>query len=203
MSRFHSIAAIGIILLGVSQVFADDSDDDIADRAVKEFRADDFPAAERDFRVIVKRDPSNLFAQFYLGQCLFREGRYAEAAVFFQKARDLEKNGKSLSPTLDRILTDQLVMSYGISGELNKASGLLADAIARDPDYPLNYYNLACLDAEEKNKPAMLADLKRAFDHKANVLIGEQMPDPREDSSFEKYRSDPDFIALMKQLGFH
>ena len=41
-----------------------------------------------------------------------------------------------------------------------------------------------------------------AFQHKANVLNGEHMPDPRTDSSFKKYVRDDDFIRLMKNLGY-
>ena len=41
---------------------------DLGERAVQEFRNDDWPAAERDFREVVKRDPTNVFAHMYLGQ---------------------------------------------------------------------------------------------------------------------------------------
>lgn len=176
--------------------------DDLGERAVREFRNNDWPAAERDFREVVKRDPANVVAHIYLGQSLFRQEHYAEAAVFFQKARDLQKSGKELTTVQDRILTDQLVMSYGITGELKKAHALLDEAIGKDPDYPLNYYNLACAYAEEGVKAKVLANLQLAFDRKANILKGEQMPDPRADSSFQKYVRDPEFVGLMKKLGY-
>jgi predicted Zn-dependent protease len=177
--------------------------DDLGDRAVREFRKDDWPAAERDFREVVKRDSSNILAQIYLGQSLFRQEHYAEAAIVFQKARDLEKSGKELSIVQDRILTDQLVMSYGITGELKKTHSLLNEATGKDPGYPLNYYNLACAYAEEGDKAKALANLQLAFDRKGNILKGEQMPDPRADSSFQKYVRDSDFVSLMKKLGLN
>jgi hypothetical protein len=40
------------------------------------------------------------------------------------------------------------------------------------------------------------------FQHKEQVLIGEQMPDPRTDSSFQKYVRDEDFTKLMAKLGY-
>lgn len=175
--------------------------DDLADRAMQEFRGNDWPSAERDFREIVKRDPTNVFAQMYLGQTLFRQERYSEAATYFQKTRDLQKSGKQLNTTQDRILTDQLVMSYGITGETKKVHALLDEAIGKDPQYPLNYYNRACAFAEEGDKSRAFANLDLAFQRKANVLKGEQMPDPRTDSSFQKYVRDPDFVGLMKKLG--
>jgi hypothetical protein len=47
----------------------------------------------------------------------------------------------------------------------------------------------------------MLANLDLAFQRKANVLKGEQMPDPVTDQSFQRYVRDPDFIGLMRKLG--
>ena len=174
---------------------------EIQDRAVKEFQRSDWTAAERDFREVVKRDPTNIFANMYLAQTLFRQEHYAEAATFFQKTRDLQKNGKQLNATQDRILTDQLVMSYGITGEMKKAHALLDEAIVKDPEYPMNYYNRACAFAEEGDKTKALANLDLAFQRKANVLKGEQMPDPRADSSFQRYVRDSDFVNLMKKVG--
>ena len=92
-------------------------------------------------------------------------------------------------------------MSYGITGELKKAHALLDEAVGKDPQYPLNYYNLACAYAEEGDKAA-LANLQLAFDRRANILKGEQMPDPRADSSFQKYVRDSEFVGLMKKLGY-
>ena len=47
-----------------------------------------------------------------------------------------------------------------------------------------------------------LANLSLAFQHKDSVLKGEKKPDPRTDSSFQKYVRDDDFIVLMKKLGY-
>ena len=88
-----------------------------------------------------------------------------------------------------------------LPGEMKKAHALLDEAIGKDPEYPLNYYNRACAFAEEGDKSKALANLDQAFQRKANILKGEQMPDPRADSSFQKYVRDPDFVSLMKKLG--
>jgi len=122
--------------------------------------------------------------------------------VPYEKARALETNGSKLSSDQHRILVDQLVMAYGVSGDLKKARALLDGAIQQDPEYPLNYYNLACAVAEEGDKNKALANLSLAFQHKDNVLKGEKMPDPRTDSSFQKYVRDDDFMVLMKKLGY-
>jgi tetratricopeptide (TPR) repeat protein len=171
----------------------------LAERAAREFQAKNFAAAEKDFRELAKSDPTNLLAHVYLGHALFRQERFAEAIGPYEKARELEIAGKKLSESDHRILVDQLVMAYGIGGQMNKAHKLLDQAIQQDPSYPINYYNRACAFAEEGDKAKALANLDLAFQRKANVLRGEQMPDPRVDSSFQRYARDPDFVSLMKK----
>ncbi len=178
------------------------SNEKLADQARREYAAGKFADAESDFRELIKHDPSNVEGQVYLGQTLFRQEKYGECILPYEKARELERYGSKLTSDQHRILVDQLAMAYGISGELQKARGLLEDAISKDPEYPLNYYNLACAFADEGDKSKALANLSLAFRHKGNVLRGEKMPDPRTDSSFQKYRRDDDFIKLMKKFGY-
>lgn len=168
----------------------------------REYRTGQFAEAERDFRRVTKTEPTNIYAQFYLGQSLFRQEKYSLSVVPFEKARGLEKTGKKLSSDEHRILVDQLAMAYGMSGDFKKAQQLLNEAIQEDPDYPLNYYNLACAYAEQGNKPEMLANLSRAFERRDKVLKGEELPNPRDDSSFQKYSQDEDFVKLLKRLGY-
>ncbi|HZQ18847.1 MAG TPA: tetratricopeptide repeat protein [Terriglobales bacterium] len=175
---------------------------ELAEKAQHEYATGHFADAERDFRELVKRDPNNIYAQVYLGQSLFRQEKYDQAVIPFEKARNLENAGIKLTLVQHRILVDQLAMSYGISGKSKECRALLESAIREDPDYPLNYYNLACLNAQEGNKRELINDLTLVFQHRDHVLNGEEMPNPRKDSSFEKYVNDPDFVALMKKLGY-
>jgi predicted Zn-dependent protease len=204
--RLDSFAMLGMLLFPMA-IFcsgqSNDRQDSIADRALQEYKLGQYAAAERDCREIVKQNPSNILAQIYLGQSLFKQQKFADAVGPFEKARELEAGGIKLNSDQHRILVDQLVIAYGISGNLKKAHSLLDDAIRQDPDYPLNYYNLACAFAEEGDKPKMLANLSTAFQHKDHVLKGEQMPDPRTDDSFQNYVHDADFVKLMKQLGYN
>lgn len=174
----------------------------LTEQAHLEYAAGKFADAERDFGELAKRDPSNIYAHVYLGQALFRQEKYAAAIVAYEKARELERSGSKLSLDQHRILIDQLVMANGISGNMERARVLLENAIRQDPDYPLNYYNLACAFAEEGDKGKMLANLTLAFQRKENVIKGERMPDPRTDSSFRNYVQDDDFVKLMKKLGY-
>jgi tetratricopeptide (TPR) repeat protein len=192
------------LLFGGGLCFAQSSQskEKLAEQARQEFIAGKFAEAERDFRELTKRDPRDIDTQAYLGHALFRQEKYADAVVSYEKARELETSGSRLSSDQHRVLIDQLAMAYGISGDLTKARALLENAIRDDPEYPLNYFNLACAYAEEGDKGKMLTNLSLAFQHKEHALKGEQIPDPRTDSSFQKYVRDEDFIELMAKLGY-
>lgn len=178
------------------------SQEKLLGQARQEYTAGKFADAERDLRELVKRDPEDIDAQVYLGHALFKQEKYADAVVPYEKTRELQASGSKLSSDQHRVLVDQLAMAYGISGNLRKTHVLLESAIRDDPEYPLNYYNLACAYAEEGDKDKALTNLSLAFQHKEHVLKGEQIPDPRTDSSFQKYIRDEDFIKLMAKLGY-
>jgi len=195
-----------VLLTIAAETFAQSGSDSLEklwQKANKDFSAGKFADAEHDFRDILKQNSSNTYAQLYLGHALFRQEKYSEAIIPYEKARELDGTEKKLSPDQRRVLIDQLAMAYGISGDLEKSRILLEDAIHVDPNYPLNYYNLACVFAEQDNKKSVLSNLALAFQHKDNVLKGEKMPDPRTDSSFQKYARDDEFTKLMKELGYN
>ncbi len=114
---------------------------------------------------------------------------------------DLDKVAKKLSEDQRRTVTDHLATSYESGGSLKKLEALLDAAVRQDPQYAMNYYNLACAYAAGGDKGKALANLGLAFQHKDHVLKGEPLPDPRRDDSFQKYVADPDFIALMRANG--
>ncbi|MGB8128889.1 MAG: hypothetical protein WCG81_03785 [Candidatus Angelobacter sp.] len=119
----------------------------------------------------------------------------------FEKAlaKVSEDHGQS-AKTMQRVITDQAGMSYGMSGNISRARAIFKKAVAADPDYPLYYYNLACADAEEHNLAGAKKHLQEAFDRKANVIPGESMPDPAKDDSFLPYRNNKDFWAFVEGL---
>lgn len=173
---------------------------DALQNAKRLYQAGRLPEAEKSFREITQHDPANVTAQMYLGQTLFREQKFSDAIAPYETVRALEKSGTKLTLTQQRILGDQLAMAYGISGRTSDSKALLQESIQTDPSYPLNYYNLACAEADENDKPGVLKNLALAFQHKDQVLPGEQMPDPSTDPSFKKYAQDADFKALIARL---
>jgi hypothetical protein len=99
-----------------------------------------------------------------------------------------------------RVVVDQLAMSYGMAGDLRHSRAVNEAAIARDPSYPLYYYNLACADAEEGNVAAAHEHLQQAFDRRSKTLPNEKFPDPATDDSFLKLKSNKQFWAFVQSI---
>ena len=135
---------------------------------------------------------------FMLATILFKHNP-GSAAPYYKSALALLPAGpNTLRPR--RILTDQLAMSLGMSGKLADSRSVLEAAIASDPEYPLNYYNLACADAEKGDAVQAKAHLQQAFDRKANRLQGEHLPDPTKDDSLLKLKSNKAFWGYAESL---
>jgi tetratricopeptide (TPR) repeat protein len=136
---------------------------------------------------------------FYYAQVLFDHKMMKAAAPIFEQSLGLLPP-QPANEKWRRIATDQAVMAYGISGDNGKARQLLNRAIELDSQYPLNYYNLACTDAEEGNAKEAQIHLQQAFDRKKNMIPGEPFPDPTQDDSIQKLKNDKQFWAFVKSL---
>jgi len=136
---------------------------------------------------------------FLYAQILYQHKMYKAAAPIFEQALSKLDDNKA-QQTMRRVTTDQAGMSYGMSGDIPKARAIFEAAIAKDPDYPLYYYNLACADAEEKKLADARVHLQEAFARKGNVIPGENLPDPTKDDSFLPYRKNKDFWNFLKGL---
>jgi hypothetical protein len=137
----------------------------------------------------------------------FREGsRYyiahdlRKAIGPYQTALDLEKKNPQLDHTMWRVLVDNLGMAYGITGDLQRSEDTFNYGLSKDPNYPMFYYNLACVNAERDDMDKTMDYLKKAFALKANVIPGEIMPDPRQDDSFQRFMSNDRFRKLVDSL---
>ena len=134
------------------------------------------------------------------GSDYFLKGDYEKAIGPYQKALDLEQENPTLDKTIWKVLVDNLGMSYGISGNLDKAKETFEYGISKDPDYPMFYYNMACTYGEKKDMDKAIEYLKLAFDRRENMIPGEEMPDPATDSSFERFMKNEKFKAALKEL---
>src|ERR1700690_3193262 len=107
--RFRLIILVGSFLLVLTAAHgvasqAPTSEDSLAYRARQEFREQKFSDAERDFRELVKRQPSDIDAQVMLGNCLFRQEKYPEAIIPYERARELQHRVTVLTLDQRRIL---------------------------------------------------------------------------------------------------
>ena len=105
----------------------------------------------------------------------FRRHQYAGAAAAYRSA--LALIDQSVDPQkFRRVVTDQLAMSLGLSGDLNGSREVNEAVIKKDPDYPLYYYDLACADAEAGNARAAQEHLQQAYNRRSHVIPGRALP---------------------------
>ena len=134
-------------------------------------------------------------------EILYQNHMYQAAAPVFEQALTKLQDDMDKDQLMwRRVTTDQAGMAYGLAGNIPKARALFEAAVAKDPEYPMYYYNLACADAEEKKLADARTHLQQAFARKANVIRGESMPDPTKDDSFLPYRDNKDFWTFVESL---
>jgi hypothetical protein len=133
-------------------------------------------------------------SRFYL------QHNYEMAANLYQLVLDMEQQRPSLDETMFRVLVDNLGMSYGLTGKLDKAKETFEYGITQQPEYPLFYYNMACTYAEKGKKNEALEQLRLFYQKKANMIAGESPPDPLKDDSFRKLVKDHDFVSSVQGM---
>ena len=126
---------------------------------------------------------------------------YKKAIQLYIKALDLERSQPTLEMNIWRVIVDNLGMSYGISGDNKKAKEVFEYGLSKDATYPMFYYNLACAHAEMNDLDSAIRNLRLAFSYKANMIPGEQLPDPAGDESFARFLSNPQFRKLLEEMG--
>jgi tetratricopeptide (TPR) repeat protein len=136
---------------------------------------------------------------FYLpGSVLYRRQNYRAAIPWLSRALDREKQEPTLPPNQHLILIDVLGMAHGISGDRKQARAVFTYGLSAHPEFPMFYYNLACTDAEDGDLDAALKNLRLTLQYRANMIPGEKLPDPTQDSSFKAYGDDPRFQEVAR-----
>lgn len=173
------------------------------------FRAADQPLFDALLQSVqfVPKEASDAPAPAGNSMQLFREGsryflahQYREAIGPYHKAFEIEKSTPTLDKNLWRVLLDNLSIAYGITGDLTSAREVLTYGVSKDPDYPLFYYNLACVTAEKGDLPDTENYLKLAFERRENLIPGETFPDARVDDSFQKLLLEREFRTFVNSL---
>lgn len=95
-----------------------------------------------------------------------------------RKMRALEKSGVKL--TLFNIASWWTSWLWPMaSADAQRTPALLQEGVRSDSDYPLNYYNLACVAADGNDNPAVPKNLSLAFQRRAQVPRANRCRIPR------------------------
>lgn len=194
---------IFIVLLSAICAFSDQKKarEDVT-KAQREVSIGNLPKAEKLLRDAVLQDASYIKAHADLADVLYQMRKYGAASDEYAAALKLNESQKQLSEDDIRHVTDQLGVATALGGNLPKAKTIFEEAIQRDPDYALYRYNLACTYAEMGDLDTALVHLQEAWKRRKNLAEGERFPDPRQDSSFKRYRDDPRFQDAVRDMVF-
>jgi hypothetical protein len=155
------------------------------------------PASVSAMRTVPSGSSLQLFRK---GSFYFMSQQFKESIAPYQQALDIEKVSPSLERKFWYVLVDNLAMAYGITGDLTNSQKVIEYGISKDSNYPMFYYNMACVAAEKGDMAGAEANLKLAYDRRANVLEGETLADARTDDSFQKFMQRKDFRDFANKL---
>ncbi|HVZ42042.1 MAG TPA: hypothetical protein VHI13_22375 [Candidatus Kapabacteria bacterium] len=137
---------------------------------------------------------------FQRGSAAYLQQDYSGAVPWYSEALAMEKKEHTLSDEYWHVLVDNLGMAQALTGNLEAARTTFSYGVSRDSTYPMFHYNLACTHAELGDMATCIANLRQAFHYRNNMLNGERLPDPRDDSSFKRYLSNDTFMKALKEM---
>jgi tetratricopeptide (TPR) repeat protein len=134
------------------------------------------------------------------GGYFFVKDDYSGAARYYQQALDLEKKSPALDQRGFEVMIDELAAAQLATHDLQNAQAAIQYGISRYPDYPLFYYNMAAVDAELDRMDDCIEQLRAAWKRRANVLPGEQFPDPSTDGYFRRFMKNERFVEALREM---
>jgi Tfp pilus assembly protein PilF len=158
------------------------------------------PGAEKNARSAIQEDPNNIEAHALLADILAATGRNSQAAPEYERVLQLDDEQHKYRDAQRRKFVDQYGVTTALGGNLQKAKQIYLDAIAKDPDYAMFNYNLACVYAELGDLESALPYLKKSWEHRDTLPSDIKYPDPRKDNSFRQYLNDPRFQEAVKYI---
>ena len=169
-------------------------------KAEAEYARRNFPGAEKLLRQAIEEDPSSIDAHGALADLLSATQRNSQAAREYTKTLELDDQQKVLTPDQRRRFIDQQGVTTALGGDLEGAQKIYLDAIAKDPDYAMFNYNLACVYAEKGDLDSAIAYLKKSWEHRDTLQGNATFPDPRKDNSFKRYLDDKRFQDAVRNM---
>jgi tetratricopeptide (TPR) repeat protein len=184
----------------ISKALYTPADKPAFDAVLTSFRFVDKAPAAAPVQMTASGPMGNSVQLFRKGSFYFMSQQYKESIAPYQQAFDIEKVSPTLEKKLWYVLVDNLAMAYGITGDLANSQKTIEYGISKDPNYPMFYYNLACVAAEKGDAAGAKTNLQLAYDRRANVLPGEAFADARTDDSFQKLMQRKDFRDFVNKL---
>lgn len=202
--RLAAVALLSVLLLaGVSFLLpAQDAPQsasarELVIRGVKLLQHGKAEDAEPLFRRALSLEPDDALAWFYLGQDLMAQNRYSGAAEALESALESDRKNPSLNRQMRLQALDSHALALAFDEHFPKAVKAYKDAIEAYPDYPLFYYNLACVEALVGDRPAAFKNLAKFQENVKNYPPGGTPPDPGADPDLRGLKGDPRFEGLL------
>src|ERR1700751_4542706 len=82
---FGSVCFLADCAVSRGQNVTKPSPDSSFARGLREFQGGQFASAAQDFQAATAAEPSNAYAEFYLGQALYQQQKYADSAVPYER----------------------------------------------------------------------------------------------------------------------
>jgi DNA-binding winged helix-turn-helix (wHTH) protein/tetratricopeptide (TPR) repeat protein len=132
-------------------------------------------------------DPAFVFASAGLARVLLQEKRYQEAIRELQKAHLIVPSWPQL--------TGELAYAQGIAGKLNEAQETIEDLHGQAEEGFVDPFHFAVAYLGSGDEGAALMWLKKAYTLRSPLMIWLRV-DPR----FDRLRSHPEFVSLIRQI---
>ncbi len=137
---------------------------------------------------------------FSYGANFYMKRNYVLSAKYYQNLLDMEiAEPTMVKQTYWYVLVNNLGMSYAVSGNPQKAKEVFEYGIGNDNQYPLFYYNLACVNSLLNDLDNCLKNIELAFRFRDRLFEGEEIPNPMKDPAFRRYRDNDRFKALIEK----
>jgi tetratricopeptide (TPR) repeat protein len=169
-------------------------------KADAELQRRNLAGAEKNLLDAIKEDPNSIEAHDALGRLYTLTRRYSASAREFTTALTLDDQQHKLTESHRREVVDDQGVAYALSGNLQQAKNIYLSALAKDPDYAMYNYNLACVYAELHDLDAAIPYLTKSWEHRDTLPSSIKYPDPRADNSFKPYLNDPKFQEAVKHI---
>lgn len=150
------LAVLAVLCLGASAPLRD-----AFIKAVDDLHARRFEAARAGMEAVLKQEPGQLEAGYYLGQALYHLGRLDEAKARFQKVAEADPSMPVTHYYLGRIAYDR--------GDLPAAFEALRHANELDAELPMVHYYLGLVYQSHQQSDAALLEFEKALSQQPDL----------------------------------